>query len=115
MTGLPVLPGPVRPGTALFFEFVVEPGPRAVFDQRRDVDSNPAGVQGVVFFLDNPFDAVSWCCGKAGREPVNDLADDGFLLCIAHRFIVGRAGLSVNQPCLHSAHMRPLPWARQDT
>ena len=66
----------------------MEPGAGAVFDQRRDVDSDPPGFQSVVFLRDDSFNAVPWRRGEAGGEAVRNLADGRFPLGVAHFFIV---------------------------
>ena len=66
----------------------MEPGPGAVFDQRRDVNSDSPGFQRVVFLRDDPFNAVPGRRGKAGGEAVRNLADGRFPLGVAHFFIV---------------------------
>lgn len=73
---------------SLCVELAAEPGSGTVFYQGRNVDSDPSSLQRVIFLRDNPFNAVPGRCREAGCEPVRNLADDGFLLCIAHQFSV---------------------------
>ena len=75
----------------------MEAAPGAVFDQCRDVDSDPPGVQRVVFLGDYPFNPVPGRRGEAGGEALGNFADGRFPLGVAHLFIVIQADSGVNE------------------
>lgn len=96
----------------LILELTVEPGPGAVFNQRRDVDPDPPGFQRVVFLRDDSFNAVPWRRGEARGEAVRNLANGWFPLGVAHFFIVIQAHFGVKQLLLHGGRWPRLPRAR---
>ena len=92
----------------------MEPGPGAVFDQRRDVDSDPPGLQRVVFLRDDSLNAVPRRRGEAGGEAVRNLADGGFPLGVAHYFSVIQACFGVNQKVAVHRSLTVRAYAEED-
>jgi hypothetical protein len=65
-------------------EFAVQPGPGGSLDQCRDVDSDPARIQRVLFFPHASRNARLGSLWKPGCQPVNSLAYDRFHFFVAH-------------------------------